>query len=119
MEIELVVTGDPESMRSLEAWLTGEFPVRPVVAAPRPGTMGAVADVLMVGLGQGGAAAALAGVLVSWIRRQAGKVSVAAKRPDGAEVTLTAENIRGLTTDEVSALVTKVTTALDSTDTDE
>jgi hypothetical protein len=118
METELVVSGDPEATRSLEAWLTGEFPVRPMVAAPQPGTMGTAADVLMVGLGQGGAAAALAGVLVAWIRRQAGKVSVTAKRPDGTEATLTAENVRGLTTEEVSALVTKVTAALDGTDAD-
>ncbi len=67
---------------------------------------GSVAETLMVTVGQGGVATAVASVLISWIRRQSGKVSVNLTRPDGAEVTITADRIRGLTTEEVRSLVT-------------
>jgi len=78
--------------------------------------MGSVADVLMVALGQGGVATALASVLISWVRRQTGKVSVSAKLSDGAEITLTADHVRGLSTDEISPLVAQLAAALESRD---
>jgi hypothetical protein len=68
--------------------------------------MGSVAEMLMVTVGQGGVATAVASVLISWIRRQSGKVSVNLTRSDGAEITITADRIRGLTTEEVRSLVT-------------
>ncbi len=121
MQVRLTVAGDDATaaMRSLEAWLAGHDElrgrVRPVVTAPRPGTMGSVAEVLMVTVGQAGVAVAVASVLISWIRRQAGKVSVNVTRPDGAEITLTAEHVRGLTTEEVRSMVIQLEAALDGT----
>ena len=121
MQVRLTVTGDDATaaMRSLEEWLAGHDElrgrVRPVVTAPQPGTMGSVADVLMVTVGPGGVATAMASVLISWIRRQRGTVSVRAKRPNGAEVTLTADHVRGLTTEEVRALVTQLEATLEGT----
>ncbi|HSZ28505.1 MAG TPA: AAA family ATPase, partial [Pseudonocardiaceae bacterium] len=59
--------------------------------------------------------------LISWIRRQSGKVSVSVARPDGAKTTVTAGHVRGLTTEElrslpdlpsVSATVTDLATTL-------
>ena len=105
--VVLTVSGDDatERVRSLDSWLVGEDRlrgrVRRVVRAPEPPTMGSVPDVLMVALGQGGVATALASVLIAWIRRQTGTASVTAKRPDGAEFTLSADHVRGLTVEEV------------------
>jgi Effector Associated Constant Component 1 len=119
MQVRLTVAGDdaPAAMRSLEAWLVGHDElcgrVQPVVEAPRPGTMGSVAEVLMVTLEQSGVATAVASVLISWIRRQSGTVSVRATRPDGAEITVTADHVRGLTTEEVRSVVTQLGATLD------
>lgn len=127
MQVSLTVAGAGDdgvtAMRSLEVWLAGHDElhgrVRPVVTAPQPGTMGSVAEVLVLTAAQAGAATALASVLVSWIRRQRGTVSVSAKRPDGAEITLTAEHVRGLTTEEVRSVVTQLEAMLDGTGTGE
>lgn len=114
MQVRLTVAGDDATAatRSLEEWLAGHDELRgrvgPVVTAPQPGTMGSVADVLMVTVGPGGVATAVASVLISWIRRQRGTVSVSARRPDGAEITLTADHVRGLTPEEVRSLVTEL-----------
>jgi Effector Associated Constant Component 1 len=58
-------------------------------------------------------ATAVASVLISWIRRQSGTVSVRATRPDGAEITVTADHVRGLTTEEVRSVVTQLGATLD------
>ena len=119
MQVRLTVTGSDRAaaMRSLEAWLAGHDGlrgrVRPIVTAPEPGAMGSVADVLMVAIGPGGVATAMASVLISWIRRQAGQVSVLLTRPDGAEITFSADHVRGLTTEEVRAVVNQLEVALD------
>jgi hypothetical protein len=62
---------------------------------------------------EGGAATAIASVLISWIRRQVGKVSVRVTRLDGAEITLTADHVRGLTPEEIRSMVTQLKTTLD------
>jgi hypothetical protein len=122
MQVRLTVAGDDATtaMRSLEAWLAGQDELRgrvhPGVVAPQPGAMGSVAEVLMVAVGQGGVATAVASVLISWIRRQAGTVSVNVTRPDGAEIALTADHVRGLTTEEVPSLVTQLAATLDGSD---
>lgn len=122
LEGKLTVAGDDvtAAMRSLEAWLAGHEElrgrVRPVVMALQPDTMGSVADVLMVTVGQAGVATAVASVLISWIRRQSGKISVSVTRHDGAEITFTAEHVRGLTTEEVRSVVTQLAATLDGRD---
>jgi hypothetical protein len=121
MQVRLTVAGDDAmaAMRSLEVWLVGHDDlrgrVRPVMMAPRPGAMGSGAEVLLVTMGQAGVATAVASVLISWIRRQSGKVSVSVTRPDGAEITFTAEHVRGLTTEEVRSVVTQLEATLDGT----
>lgn len=125
MRAELKVSGDDAATvsaatRSLETWLVGRDElrgrVRPLVEVPRPGEMGSVPDVLMVSLGHGGAATAVASVLISWIRHQRAKVSVTAKRSDGAEVTVSADHVRGLTAEQISPLVTQLAQALNGDD---
>lgn len=120
MQLRLTVTGDdaPAAMRSLQAWLAGQDElrgrVRPLVAAPQPGAMGSVTEVLLVTLGPGGVASAVASVLISWIRRQSGPVRVRVTRPDGTEVELDADHVRGLSMEEVRSLVAKLRAMLKS-----
>jgi hypothetical protein len=122
VQVVLAVSGDDaaEGVRALDAWLAGEDQlrgrVRQVIQAPEPAAMGSVPDVLMVALGQGGVATALVSVLIAWIRRQTGTASVTAKRSDGAEFTLSADHVRGLTVEEIRALVSELSTALDGDD---
>jgi Effector Associated Constant Component 1 len=119
VEVSLTVAGDDAAaaMRSLELWLEGQNElrgrVRAVVVAPQPGAMGSVADMLMIALGQGEVATAVASVLVSWIRRQSGKVLVRATRPDGSEITLTADQVRELSPQDVPSLVIQLAATLD------
>lgn len=116
-ETRLSVSGDEANAaaRSLHRWLVGRDELRgrlrSVEVAPPPGAMGQVPD-LVLALGSG-VASATASVLISWIRRQVGKVSVTAKRPDGAEITLTAQHVRGLTQQEIGPLVDRLAKALD------
>lgn len=120
MQVRLTVTGNdaPAAMRSLHAWLAGQDElrgrVRSVMEAPEPGAMGSVVEALLVTLGPGGVASAVASVLISWIRRQSGAISVSATRPDGMEVTVTADHVRGLNTEEIRSVVDQLGATLES-----
>lgn len=117
-EARLRVCGEDANAaaRSLHAWLAGREElrgrVRSVATPPPPGAMGVPTE-LVVTLGSG-VASATASVLIAWIRRQVGKVSVTAKRPDGAKITLTAQHVRGLSQQDIGPLVDRLATALDS-----
>jgi hypothetical protein len=119
MEVLLVVGGDAaaQERRSLAVWLAedAEFRgrVREDVPPPDRGTMGAVPELLAVALGPGGAATALAGVVLGWIRRRSGSTTVTLKRADGAEISLAADHVRGLTAEELGGLVERVAASLD------
>ncbi|MGW3964437.1 effector-associated constant component EACC1 [Amycolatopsis sp. NPDC005003] len=70
-----VTAGDSrDRLRPLLTWLRAENELRGRLeltgAAPAPDEMGAVADVLTVALGGGGAAAVLARSLSVWLRQQ-------------------------------------------------
>lgn len=117
--VRLTVTGanTTAAVRSLEAWLVDhdEFRgrVQPVVVAPQPGTMGWMAEVLMVAVAPGGAATVLASALVAWIRRQVGQVSVNVARTDGTEITVRADHVRGLTTEKLRSVAAQLAAMLD------
>jgi hypothetical protein len=106
-----------EEGASLSAWLAeeGEFGGRVQLAerAPAPGTMGALPE-LVVALGPGGAATAFAGAVVAWIRRRSGSTTVTVKRAAGVEISLSADHVRGLTTEQLGALVERLAAALDA-----
>jgi hypothetical protein len=78
-----------------------------LMAPPAPdGAMGAALPEIALLLGPaGGVAVAFASVLVTWLRRRSGPVSVRVTRGEGSEIQLVAENVRALTADEVRALV--------------
>jgi hypothetical protein len=99
VEIQLSVEGvDPlEGMEDLAEWL-GQEPelrgrVKPAPAAPAPGELGGVTEVLIAVLGTSGAAKALASSLSTYLtqpRRRA--ISIKAKGPKGRSVELDAQN---------------------------
>lgn len=120
-EVRLSVAGEDANAatRSLQTWLDRREELRgrlrTVTMAPQPGAMG-VPPELVVTLVSGVSSAA-ASVLISWIRRQVGKISVTAIHPDGAKITLTAEHVRGLTQHDIGPLVDRLAQALDGGDT--
>jgi hypothetical protein len=95
------------TVRSLHDWLTGdgELAVRLVESPARDGELGAWADSLAVVLAPGGAAAALAGTLVSWLRRRRSDLTITIRRPDGAETELSVTQLRGLEITDLPAIV--------------
>ncbi|MDN3351220.1 hypothetical protein [Actinomadura sp. DC4] len=64
-----VANGDVQALESLADWLRGEpdLRVRPALAAPRPGELGALTEALVVGVGSGGTVSILATSLKTWL----------------------------------------------------
>jgi len=89
-----------DSAAALAAWLEADDELRGYVRrepAPVPeGALGAELAQLVVSLGSSGAATAMAGVIIAWLRRRTGSVSVHLTRPDGSAMELTAERVRAL-----------------------
>jgi two-component sensor histidine kinase len=109
--MELVISIDtgqrePES-RSLWDWLVAEPALRGQVrAVEKP-------DMLTVTLGPDDVAAAVANVLIAWLRRRVGDVTVTITRPDGVWVTVDAEQIRELEPSAVEELADGLARTLD------
>jgi hypothetical protein len=105
-----------DPLRSLRSWLVGEDElrgrVRLMVAAPGPGELGALADTLQVMLAPGGAVAALAAAVVSWVRRQRTDLRVTLRRGDVlAEVEV--KRLRGLDAAALPAVIEALRQCLD------
>jgi hypothetical protein len=92
VDVDISVSGGPDDgseIRSLFRWLQGDddlpgAAVRWAPAAPGPGEMGAVSDVLVVALGSGGSVGAvLAGSLSVWIRHRTSDVKVTFRGKEG------------------------------------
>lgn len=96
--VALTVHGDDPA--ELADWLTTDDALRGRVrraAEPVPdGALGAELSQLVVSLGSGGVATAMASVVIAWLRRRAGSVTVRISRADGSSVTVRAEHVRGL-----------------------
>jgi hypothetical protein len=109
--MELVISMDtgqrePEA-RSLWDWLVAEPALRGHVhVAEKP-------DSLTVTLGQDDVAPAVANVLVAWLRRRIGDVTVTITRPDGVWVTVDAEQLRELDQPAAEELVDSLARTLD------
>ncbi|WP_340377277.1 hypothetical protein U5640_20830 [Streptomyces sp. SS7] len=87
---DIDVLNDTDQLRSLRTWLMLEDPLRGAVtlpaAAPEPGHMGGVVDVLTVAVGSGGAAAVLARSLTTWLIQRRTDVTVTLTGEDGRQV---------------------------------
>lgn len=119
MDVRITVAGeegDQGALRSLREWLVREPKlrggVRLVQHPPAPDRLGSIPDALLVTLGPGGVATAVASVLIAWIRRRGGDVSVKVTQPDGTSVEVSATDVRGLDAAGVRAWVSEVSRAL-------
>jgi len=89
--------------------------VRAVPARPQPGELGVLDSTLVVAVGQGGAVTALVSVLVAWLRRRVGTVSVKLTKQDDTVLEVTAEHVRQLTGDELMAFIKELNASLGET----
>ncbi|MGY2125665.1 effector-associated constant component EACC1 [Nocardia gipuzkoensis] len=121
MELIIAVTSDDiDELLSLEEELVDVDELRGAVrrqAAPLgEGELGAVEEVLIVALGQGGAAAvagALVTAVVAWIRTRPASVVVKMTGADGTTLEVDARNMRGLSPEQVMQLSSDLATRLD------
>jgi hypothetical protein len=101
----LSLTGNSDDAGDLYAWLSGDRELRGRVrlapAAVPEGALGSALTQLLLTLESGGMATAFASVLVAWIRRRAGSVTVKVTFPDGATLELTAERVRELNAEDL------------------
>jgi Effector Associated Constant Component 1 len=98
IQVSIQSSGQLEELRNLEDWLLeepglAECPVTRPSAAPRPGEMGALSDVLVVALGSGGMGVALASSLSVWLRTRVSDLTLRIRTQSG-EVELTARNTK-------------------------
>ncbi|MBO0851255.1 MAG: hypothetical protein J2P20_17465 [Pseudonocardia sp.] len=86
-----------DQLRSLRGWLADVEELRGRVSLrehpPRPGTLGPVLDALVVAVGPGGAATAMAATVVAWLRNRHGEVRVKMTLPDSRSMELTAKHV--------------------------
>ncbi|WP_063038312.1 effector-associated constant component EACC1 [Nocardia pseudovaccinii] len=107
-----------DELRSLDRELVDVEELRGLVrrqaAPPRDGELGTLDEVLIVALGQGGAAGALTTALVAWLRRRVGSVTVRLTRSDSSVLEVNAQHVRNLSADKLMELTARLQTELDS-----
>jgi hypothetical protein len=99
MDVEISVSDpglNPRTLKNLQDWLLEEpslvdCPITRPPAIPEPGQMGALSEVLVVALGSGGSAAALAGSLSVWLSTRVNHVTITVRNRNG-EVKLDARS---------------------------
>ncbi|MEV4923607.1 effector-associated constant component EACC1 [Streptomyces roseoverticillatus] len=79
---------------------------------PAPGTMGAASELLTLVLAPGGVAVALSAAVVAWLQNRRGNQTVTITLPDGAQVTVTTENVRDLNARDSGELAQRLAEAL-------
>lgn len=105
-----------QELPSLQAWLTATgVPARTrlAAAAPEPGRLGVASDALMVALAPGGAAIAVLGAIVAWLRSRRSDVTLRITTGEGRTVEVTARRLRDMDADAVAGLVAETVAALD------
>ncbi|GGU98177.1 hypothetical protein GCM10010260_37940 [Streptomyces filipinensis] len=115
--VEVVGDRSADELRSLRDWLVAEEELRGRVRLelpePEPGALGSLVAALTVALGPGGVATAAASVLISWLRRRTGDVTVKVLRPDGTSVEFSTTNVSGLDATEVQRIAAELSRSLD------
>ncbi|WP_319943260.1 effector-associated constant component EACC1 [Nocardia aurantia] len=93
-----MTSGNSSDLHTLRSRLAAEETlrgrVRLISKVPPVGTLGSAIETVTVALRSDGAAMALAGALVAWIRTQPGDLTVNVSRSDGTTVELSAERAR-------------------------
>jgi membrane-associated two-gene conflict system component 1 (EACC1) len=95
--------------RSLRSWLVDEHELRGHIrlmeGPPEPGQLGSWPETLAVVLAPGGAAAVLAGALVSWVRWHRSDLRVALRRRDGQRAEVEVNRLRGMDAATLPAVI--------------
>ncbi|NUR91712.1 MAG: hypothetical protein HOY71_47200 [Nonomuraea sp.] len=116
VQVEVRPEDDGDALRALRSALAQEDDLAGRVsltsAGPEPGSLGAL-DTLLVGLGSTASVTALTGALVAWIKHRTTDTTVTIRRPDGTETELSAQRMRGMTSQELTELAERVARALD------
>ncbi|MEU8740921.1 hypothetical protein ACFYPK_33165 [Streptomyces halstedii] len=118
MEVALEVGGTAEDAYELRQWLRGDPELRPAVvpvvpASPTPGSMGTVGAVIELLLQPGGLTVTLAAGVVAWLQTRRGSQTVTITKPDGTQVVVTSQGVRGLTPESGGRLTLEVARALE------
>lgn len=97
-EVTIETDGSADDLFQLLEWLNDNDELRGRVNLPskqiRPGQMGGLTDVLIVAVGAGGVATALARSLTTWFTVRRSKIAVTIKTGADPEITLDAERVR-------------------------
>ncbi|GGY86800.1 effector-associated constant component EACC1 [Streptomyces nitrosporeus] len=91
----------------LRAFVRREYP-----AAPPDGAMGALGELISLLLAPGGPTAAVGAAVVVWLQGRRGSQTVTLTLPDGTQVVVSSEKVRGLTAEGTSELAERVAAAL-------
>lgn len=110
--VTLSADGDDAGPADLARWLDEEDGLRGCVrreAGPVPeGALGGELEHVAVTLGSSGVATAMASVLVAWLRRRTGSVTVRLSRRDGSRLELRADSVRALDAEQLRAQVAQL-----------
>jgi hypothetical protein len=88
------------------------FVRRETPAAPTDGAMGALGELIALLLAPGGPTTALGAAVVMWLQNRRGNQTVTIIRPDGTQVVVSSEKVRGLTAEGTSELAERVAAGL-------
>ncbi|MFG6191752.1 hypothetical protein [Nonomuraea sp. JJY05] len=113
----LLVADSPDEVRDLYAWLRREPELRTalrLVEKPPPdGALGPVAEAVQVLADAPEVVAALASMVIAWLRYRRTDVKITVKRrKDGPEVQVTATGLRALNPEQTLALARQIESAL-------
>ncbi|MER6548450.1 hypothetical protein [Streptomyces sp. NPDC001250] len=113
--VRLSVSGGAAQTADLAAWLDEEDALRGRVrrvAGPVPdGALGGELQQLVVGLTSSGVTTAVASVVVAWLRRRTGSVSVRVSGRDGFELEVHADQVRNMDAEQLRAQVDRLVSA--------
>jgi hypothetical protein len=118
-DLSIAVLGEQphDEARSLRTWMLEEPALRGRVtlrvAPSASGTLGDSMETLVVALGPGGVATALASVLVTWIRRRTTDVTVKITKSDGSTLEVSGRHIGRLDSDGMRGLTAELAKAID------
>ncbi|MFI2206047.1 hypothetical protein ACH47Z_35800 [Streptomyces sp. NPDC020192] len=113
--VTLSVSGGATEAADLAAWLDEEDALRGRVrreVGPVPdGALGGELQQLVVGLTSSGVATAVASVIVAWLRRRTGSVTVRVSGRNGFELEVRADQVRNMDADQLRAQVDQLVSA--------
>ncbi|MFI8961202.1 hypothetical protein ACIGO8_03725 [Streptomyces sp. NPDC053493] len=114
LELREWLRGDPELRTRVGGATTGTPPEAEAEPEPEPGTMGGPGEIVSLLLQPGGLTVTLAASVVAWLQTRRGTQSVTLTRPDGTQVVVTSEGVRGLTPESSGELAERVARALEA-----